>query len=206
MNTRTIRRVLAGVVGLAIVVGWYFALWSPTHNRVIQLTSNLASANASVAQATTQLATLEHEKLGIKGVQSEVAKLRVALPSSPDLVGFLQALDVAASRVGLSLINITPTQPATVGTGVTSSTVSGVAGSTTQAQAGPSVGFSVQTEGGYYQIEKLLDAMDHLPRLVVITSVSLSAVGPSVAGYPQSDGEILTATIKGSAFESKKGA
>jgi Tfp pilus assembly protein PilO len=205
MTPRSVRRVVAGVVGVLIVLGWYVGLWSPTQRKVSQLATNLSSTNSSISQATAQLDTLQGEKRGIRVVESEVTKLTTALPSSPGLVSFLKTLDVAASRVGLSLINLTPTQPSVVGGASNLPVSTSAPGSSPQSKVGPSVGFSLQTEGGYFQIEKLLSAMDRLPRLVVITSVSLAAVGPTVAGYPQSDGEILTATVKGLAYESKKG-
>jgi Tfp pilus assembly protein PilO len=194
---------VAVIVFAAIFGGWYEALWKPTNQRISSLNASIASSRTSLSQAIAELAVLKGEKAHLGQLKSEVATLRAALPTTTDLQGFYAAVNQAASGAGLPLINIAPTKPSVAATTpVMTPSTSATSASASGAVAAPGLSFSLQTEGGYYQIESLLLALDALPRLVSISGVTLSTVGASAPGYPASDGVILNATITGVAYQS----
>lgn len=179
------------LVFFGVLVGWYLALWKPVNAQVDQTKSSIAIEQQSLQQANIQLSALREQYRSLPALKREAARLETALPKGADLTGFYDALDSAASASGLPLVNISPASPAAAVTGAAALPPTAI----------PSVTFSIQTEGGYFQIETLLSKLDSLPRLVSVDSVSLSTSGTTVPGYPASDGVILTATIKGQAYE-----
>lgn len=197
MRDRRIRWA-AAVLVLALVVGvWYLVLWSPATSQSSLEAQTLSATQTNIQQLQQNLDVLLTQKKSLPSLSNQAAALANALPGSASLPQFYSELNQAANKAGVPLLNVSPTPPSQAGQATTTGTPSA------QTASAPSVSFSVQTKGGYFQLLTFLEEMNSFKRLVSLTSISLSTAGQNVPGYPSSDGVVLDATIKGQAFEAR---
>ncbi|SHE39390.1 Tfp pilus assembly protein PilO [Ferrithrix thermotolerans DSM 19514] len=197
MNNAKVRYIAGAVILVLVVAGWYFFYYSSLSTKVSASAQVITTDQQNLALLQSKLEGLVREDKNLPTLKREASALQRALPSSPQLPQLFNDFNQAAASSGLPLINITPTPPSS-----TPQAAGTTSGSPSKATA-PSIFFSIQTEGGYYQVESFLKDLDTLSRLVNVESVSISAAGQHVPGYPSSEGEILSVTIKGQAFESQ---
>ncbi len=201
MHDKRVRLILGIVAIVLLGAGWYFFYFSPLSSKVTQSVQAISVDQGNIATLQSRLNSLLLEKKNLPTLKKDASLLQTALPSSPDLPTLFSSFTKAAAASGLPLINITPTPPSSVAQTPAAPVASGVKGTPSVKSSAPSIAFSIQTEGGYFQVESFLKALDSLGRLVNVQSVSITAAGSHIPGYPSSDGEILNVTIKGQAFE-----
>ncbi len=197
MHDKKVRLVVGTVALVLLVAGWYFLYYSPLSTKVTQSAQTVSVDQGNIMTLQSRLNSLLVAKRSLPALKSEASSLQRALPSSADLPALFNSFTKAAAASGLPLINITPTPPSS--TPQTATTTPGTASKS----SGPSIVFSIQTEGGYFQVESFLKSLDTLGRLVNVESVTITSAGAHIPGYPSSDGEILSVTIKGQAFEAQ---
>lgn len=173
--------VVIGAIALVMVGGWYGFVYRSVASRI-------ASANATIAQDTTAIATEQAEltsltldKRHAAELKRELATLASAMPSQFSLSQFITLADQVAAAAQVPLLQISPSQP----------------GSGTQASQLPAgvqaVTFTAEARGTYVQIMHLLHGIDHLPEVVSITSLQLQS--STTNGTPQ-----VTAQLDGQVF------
>lgn len=168
---------IATGVALAVMVIWYFILWSP------------ASADLEDARERTEAAEDEADLLQIRlqrlqdlqdrapVLQSRLEELRAAVPDTPDLARFILESDEAANRSGIDFVSISPSPPAAP-----------------TEPGGPAViNVSINALGGYFQTLDFLNRLADLDRVIVIDTLSVSA--STQGGIVE-----LNATISGRLF------
>ncbi len=197
MHDKRVRLVVGTVALVLLIAGWYFLYFSPLSTKVAQSAQTVTVDQSNIMTLQSRLNSLLVAKKTLPTLKTEASSLQSALPSTADLPALFNSFTKAAAASGLPLINVTPTPPTS--TPQASATTSKVAPKT----SGPSIAFSIQTEGGYFQVESFLKSLDTLNRLVTVDSVTITSVGSHIPGYPTSDGEILNVTIKGQAFEAQ---
>ena len=176
------RPVVFGAVGvvLAMVLVWWFLLWSPRNRSYNDANAAAQQAETQVTQLQAQFNRLESIKQQIPELQAQLAKMQVAVPDKPELDQIILNINDSAVQSGVQLLSIAPTPPTP-----TSPTGGGAAGTPATggaaAAAPPDIKVSLSLKGGYGQVLDFINRLDALPRLLVIDTIGLnsSATGPS---------------------------
>ena len=159
------RRVLIGVVaGVAVIGVWFVALWKPQQAEIGKAKKQAAAAEQQATDLGLQVSRLQDLKSRTALQQSQLERLRVAIPDQPNLGEFILDANQAATKAGIDFLSITPAQPA-AGT-----PAPGAAGA-----APASVRLSMTITGGYYQVIDFLNRVEAMPRIVVLDDVALTA-------------------------------
>lgn len=165
------KRRIAAVAALgliALVAGWYASFWR-------QESRDLAAAKAHVQQVATQVAQLDEQVVELRSQEkylpSERKALRLlaeAVPEGPSVDQLLDTVNAAAKAAGVALVDVGTPEPA--GWGAPSG-----AGASASVGRGPeTISLSITVNGSNPQLLKLVQALDHQPRLYVVDSLSLS--------------------------------
>lgn len=199
MNLRENRKQLfaiAGLFSLVVIVAFYFLLWSPIGKNISSANANLTSLNSQVSSASSKITSLKAFQASLPIAQAEMGRLDIAIPQYPQLSTFIESLNAISTESGITFLSITSGQPVTQAT-----PTPGVLPLPPQVQLG------IQIQGGYFQVLDFLNRLDHLPRLVVSTSVNLtsnsgqaqSSAG-GVAGTSAVTGSEISGSIKASIY------
>lgn len=189
---------LVGLGVLVLVVGvWFVGLWSPRTHQVAKLKTKVTAASAQDTQLSVQLAQLQSEAHQLPAKRAQLKRMQAAVPSKTDEPQFILQLNGAAKKAGVDLVTISPSQPAVGQSPAGSSTSSASSG-----QAPSTVSLSLDVNGTFFSILDFMHDLYALPRIVVISGVSLvpggagSSGGSASVGQPQK----LTVTIRATAF------
>lgn len=172
MISRIDRRVALGTLAALVVVllVWYFALWKPRQNEIASKKAQLATATQQYEQykAEYQAILAGNEGSAVAQAQTQAGLLAQAIPSNVDLAGILNDVYTAGALSGVPISSITPAVPG--------STTGGSSSSSQQEH------LAISTTGRYFQIVDFIDQIQQLPRIYVISSVSLAGVSNGTGG------------------------
>ena len=160
MTTKFTAGVLAVVVVLA--AAWYFALWKPLGHRIDAANTTRTQTEATITSLRGELAAFVAEERHAPAERAALGVLREAVPASPQLSSALRDLSGAAVASGAVISTITPTAPAATPSGTT-----GPAGPT-------ALPLDISASGSYAQVTGFVHRVERLPRLFVVSSLSLS--------------------------------
>lgn len=159
VNAPKPQKIVAGVMGLAIIVGVsYVALLQPQITVVDQLRPEVATLQREVAEKRRILADLEKFRREVAELEARLSTLKDRLPSEREMPGLYRTLSdaAAASGLGLSLFQPRPVTTHEVYTEI------------------PIV---ITGEAGYHQVGEFLEKVARFPRVVTVTEMKMST-GP----------------------------
>ncbi|MFZ4586125.1 MAG: type 4a pilus biogenesis protein PilO, partial [Acidimicrobiia bacterium] len=148
------------VGAVAVAMAWYLAWWGPTGASISKDRAAATVARSQAAQAQTQVEQLKKFEGRVAELKAKAVALGDRIPKDTNLDTFIQEASVVATRTGVEMVSLTPTQPS----------ANGPAGLT-------SIGFTMELQGGYPQVRDFLQQITEGDRLVVIDSISLQAGG-----------------------------
>jgi Tfp pilus assembly protein PilO len=164
MNTELLtvlrqRKVLIGaVIALVVLLIWFVAIFSPEGHK-------LAAVNTSVQTAQTEQSTLQARLERLKAYSKESAvfealgqRLSAAVPPTSDVYDYITAISNAAAATGMQVSSVDPAPP--------------IAGGNVAV-----VPVTVGATGTYDQTLAFIKALYALPRLTIITQISISGGG-----------------------------
>ncbi len=156
LRTRTV--LLSIAIALVVLLVWLLALFVPEGHK-------LASVNASVQSAQEQQNALQARLDRLKAYSREsgqfqalAQRLSAAVPSSTGVYDYITALSNAASATGVKVSGVNPSAP----------TASG------NLEVIP---ITVSATGTYSQTLAFIKALDALPRLTIISQISITGGG-----------------------------
>ena len=159
VNAPKPQKIVAGVMGLAIIVGVsYVVLLQPQITVVDQLRPEVATLQREVAEKRRILADLEKFRREVAELETRLSALKDRLPSEREMPGLYRTLSdaAAASGLGLSLFQPRPVTTHEVYTEI------------------PIV---ITGEAGYHQVGEFLEKVARFPRVVTVTEMKMST-GP----------------------------
>ncbi|HXU91390.1 MAG TPA: type 4a pilus biogenesis protein PilO [Methylomirabilota bacterium] len=159
VNAPTPQKLVAGVMGLLILVGVaYVALLQPQITVVDQLRPELATLQREVAQNRTILADLMKFRREVAELEARLSTLKDRLPSEREMPTLYRTLSdaAAASGLGMSLFQPRPVTTHEVYT---------------------EIPISVTGEAGYHQVGEFLEKVARFPRVVTVTEMKMTT-GP----------------------------
>lgn len=161
MNRRTLLAVIGGA--LAIILVWWFAIYSPKRSAISSAKSERTAAEARGRDLEVTVARLKALDRSRPQLEADLRALNAAIPANPDLGTFILSANEIATRAGVDFLSIAPSPPAQ----------SAGAGQPT------SIGLSIQVRGNFFAVVDYLNRLEQLERIVVVDTVSLAAQGTS---------------------------
>lgn len=161
MNRRTLLAVIGGA--LAIILVWWFAIYSPKRSAISSAKSERTAAEARGRDLEVTVARLKALDRSRPQLEADLRALNAAIPANPDLGTFILSANEIATRAGVDFLSIAPSPPAQ----------SAGAGQPT------SIGLSIQVRGNFFAVVDYLNRLEQLERIVVVDTVSLAAQGGS---------------------------
>lgn len=180
-TTQRIGLTTAGAALLLVVV-WYFALWSPQGHALTKARAAHAAAESNVSSLHSQISGLQALVRNIPADQQKLATYTAAVPDDPQLASALDQIQAAATASHVLLSSIGPSGAPTGGRGASpAQSVNGV----------PVISVSMSVSGAYPSVMSFISALNHMPRTLVVTTLSLSGSGAaansSLSGSISSD-------------------
>jgi len=152
--------VISAAVALLVLLIWLLAVFNPESHK-------LGSVNADVQAAQTEQASLQSRLDKLRTYSKESAQfealaqqLNAAVPATGDFYDYITTISNAASATGVKVASLSPA-PATADGNVAVIPV------------------AIAASGTYAQTLAFIKALDALPRLTVITNISMSGGGNS---------------------------
>ena len=173
MNTRR-QLIVAGVIAVVITALFFLFLLKPKLNDISTTRSDVATARAEQDTLNTQLAHLQDVKKNAPATMAKLAALSQYVPATPDLPGFIQQVQNAATSSGIDLQSIAPSPPAAV----------------TGSSGVETISVTLTCQAGYFRIEDFLSRLENLQRAVEVRAISLSPIQS-----PVSSELVLSSTI-----------
>jgi Tfp pilus assembly protein PilO len=162
------RSLLIGVgAALAVLLVWYFLLWSPRGKAIDEAKSRQQTASDAADELEARLNQLRDAQRNEAATRAQIAQLQEAIPDEANLAQFILDANDAATRSGIDFLSISPTPPA-AGDAVDPATGAAAAGAPSQ------IALNVSITGGYFQVLDFVNRLTDLPRIVVIDALNVS--------------------------------
>jgi Tfp pilus assembly protein PilO len=154
--------ILSAGVALVVMLIWLVAIFNPEGHK-------LAAVNTSVQQAQTEQSALQVRLTRLKAYSKESAvfealsqRLTAAVPPTSDVYDYITSISNAAAATGMQVSSVDPAPPVTGGNVAV-------------------VPVTVGATGTYDQTLAFIKALYALPRLTIITQISVSGGGTGTA-------------------------
>jgi Tfp pilus assembly protein PilO len=194
--SRNTRILLAAVVAILAVGGFWKLALAPKRAQAADLAKQVATAQAQLAEQQSLLATYQGAQAQYKANYAEVVRLGKALPSDDDSRSLVVQLDAAAKRSGTDFDSIDVSASGSSPSTTTASTP--VAPGAVSAGSYSALPLSLTFSGDFATVENFLGRVKRFVtvkggktlvngRLMRIESVSLQ---PSADGWPTMDVQI----------------
>jgi Tfp pilus assembly protein PilO len=181
------RSLLIGVgAALAVLLVWYFLLWTPRSNAIDDAKGRQQTAADQAAELEARLNQLRDAQRNEAATRAQIAQLQEAIPDEANLAQFILDANDAATRSGIDFLSISPTPPA-ASTQVDPNTGAPLPGVPSE------IALSVSITGGYFQMLDFVNRLTDLTRIVVIDGLSVSGGGASGDLSVQITGRMFTA-------------
>ena len=170
---------LAGAAVVAVLGAWYLALWKPAGHQLAAARQQLAAAQSSRQEDALQHAALKAKAAKLPSEEAKAGLLAAAAPAGPDIAGVIDQINAIATSAGVSWQSEAQAPSA----------VAGAATATTAGKAAavpPSLTLTLAVTGTYHQILDFVHRLQTMPRLAVVTTLSLGGSGAasSAPGSP----------------------
>lgn len=171
MNLRNLRQrdwaIIVLVLTLAIGVGWFFLMYRPTQERIVQLESEIAQLDVQIQRGEAAQRNLPVLRAEIARLELVRAEFLAELPRESEVASLLDQLRNAARERG-----------------VTFSSLSNVGARGEVVQGVRPLGFTMNTVGDYGSTLAFLQSLEELQRFTNINQVNLSIAADDSADPP----------------------
>jgi len=172
-----------------MALGWLLLI-SPQRATIDEFNDQTAQQVEANARTTDSIARLRKQLPQLPASKAELAALRVAIPKSADMAGYVLDVSGAALKSGVVLNEVTPAAAMSLGAPAdpTSAGATGLPADLTQ------VPVAIGVAGTYAQANAFVAALEELPRAVLVRSVSLE---PQAQGV---ENPLYTVTVTTAVF------
>lgn len=161
---------MAASAAVLLAIIWYFLFWSPQAKSLTSAHKARAAAEQKMGELQQQMGSLQALVKQIPADNAKFAEREAALPDNPQLDQALNLLHQAAVQTGVTVSNINPSTPQ-------GAAGNGSSQQSTALSGGPAITLNISVNGGFVQIRSFLNALDQLPRTLVVDKVSISISG-----------------------------
>jgi Tfp pilus assembly protein PilO len=165
--------VIAAVAVVVILAGGWFLLVKSEKSKVTDLNAQRDAQLATNQSLLTQITALQAQQKQLPQQQLILEKFSTLVPETAAEPTLIRQLTAAAKSAGIDLTTITPGSPAQMGASAQASQTLGAAPT---ASAGTLYGLplALNVSGSYANIESFLNALERLPRALVVSKFSLT--------------------------------
>lgn len=181
------RAIAVGVLLIVVVVLiWNLMIFAPKGKTLSHAKKDVQDAQQIESTLRAQLAHLEEISKNGPEIAARIDRLSAAVPTSPDLDGFILSANQIAVQSGIDWLSVSP--------------------SVVQAgTSGPSViPLTVAIKGGFFQVLDYMNRLEDMGRLVIVDA--MNATASAVAGSadpnaaPTTGAPTLSVTLTGRMF------
>lgn len=178
----------AAVLALLVLVAGWFLLVSPKRSTAAELKTETASQQSANQTLQMQIAQLKARVKDLPKEQALLAEIAGKLPSDPALPTLIRDLSKAADDADVTLVSLTPGQPALMQTTPTTAQPAATGAGGTSSAGAPatpvvsvgqlaSIPLTISVTGGFFQVEQFISNLEGLDRALMTTGVSMSPGG-----------------------------
>lgn len=208
--------VLTAVACLAVMAAGWFILVKPQRSHAASLRDQASQVDQSNQALQSQISHLRAQAKDLPAQQRTLAKIATQVPDSPALPTLIRQLSAAADSAGVNLVSLSPGQPALVQSPVAAATTTSTSPAATTTGTSPaattaaapgamlaSIPLQVQIQGSYFNLESFFQAIETLPRAMLVTQFAAAPVqaGATPGGQTVAPGT-LNVTLTASVFMS----
>lgn len=179
------RVAVVGVLfAVVLVMVWNLLIFAPKGRDLSAAKKEAQAAQATEPQYRAALTRLQEISKNGPEIAAQLDRLSAAVPTSPDLDGFILSANQIAVQSGIDWLSVSPSV-AQAGT------------------TGPSViPLTMSIQGGFFQVLDYLNRLEDLGRLVIIDALNATAAGADNAttGGSSTGAPPLAVTLTGRMF------
>jgi Tfp pilus assembly protein PilO len=168
----------AALATVLVLLAGYFLLVSPTRSSADEIT--VAAQAQEDANGVTQqrIEALKAQYKNLPELQKDLAALQTHLPTTPQMPALLRSLSAAASRSGVTLVSVTPSNPTVLAGGAAAGgPVTAGAASAPGSVSDYPVAISIQ--GNFANVKLFMASLEAMPRSVLVTSLNVARANES---------------------------
>ena len=167
------------IVGAFLVVAWWQLLWQPQSAALADAHQHSARASTALFDTGQRIGHLKRLAANSGQLAALDQRIQAAVPRSDDLDGFLLALNAMAQSSNVLVRSLVPAPPAAAGGGLTA------------------LGVRMTVEGGYFDVQRLLDALKSGPRLVILDGLTETPLGGQSSSGSKVSAQISSHLLSG---------
>jgi Tfp pilus assembly protein PilO len=177
------RGIVVGVLlGVVVVLAWNLLIFAPKGRDLSAAKKDAEAAQAMEPGLRSQLAELQQINKNGPEIAAQLDRLSAAVPTAPDLDGFILSANQIAVQSGIDWLSVSPsvTQAGTTGVSV--------------------IPLTVSIKGGFFQVLDYLNRLEDLGRLVIVDAINATAGADDSAGALTTGAPTLAVTVTGRMF------
>lgn len=160
MNQRR-QLVIASVAASFVALLFFVMILKPKMNQLSETRTEIETLQQEQQTLRNSLSRLKDIQRDAPLAAAKLLAVQQALPSTPDLPGFIRLAQDAATAAGVDLMSIAPSAPTAL----------------TGASGVQAIAVTLVVDAGFHRIEDFLSRIENLRRIAAISAISLS---PSV--------------------------
>ena len=180
---------------LVLVAGW-FLLVSPQQSNAAAIGVQADSQEAANQASQAKIDALKAQYTNLPALQNELALVTTHMPQSANMPSLIRTLSQAATKAGVALKSMTPTNPSPL------AGTSGQPGGLSAPGQVNVIGVTLQISGPFANTRLFLSNLEAMPRAFLVTGLAISR--DSGSGTTAAPGS-LASTITGRVFMANPG-
>ena len=180
---------------LVLVAGWML-LVSPQQSNAAAIGVQADSQEAANQASQAKIDALKAQYTNLPAMQNELALVTTHMPQSANMPSLIRTLSQAATKSGVALKSMTPTNPVPLSGG------SGQPGGLSAPGQVNVIGVTLQISGPFANTRLFLSNLEAMPRAFLVTGLAISR--DQGAGTTSAPGTLLS-TITGRVFMANPG-
>lgn len=169
----------AAIVGLIVAVAWWQLLWQPQSAALADAHERSARASAALFDTGQRIGHLKRLAANAGQLAALDQRIQAAAPPSDDLDGFLLSLNAMAQSANVAVRSLVPAAPAPAPGGLIA------------------IGVRMTVEGGYFDVQRLLDELKSGPRLVILDGLNETPIGGQTPSGSKVSAQISSHLLSG---------
>ena len=169
----------AAGIGIVLIFAWWQLLMKPQSAALADAHHRSAQASTALFQTGQRLGHLKHLATNSAQLVALDQRLRAAIPPGDDLDQFLLSLNAMAQTSNVAVRSLTPSAQAPTSGGLSS------------------MALRMTVEGGYFDVQRFLDALKSGERLVLVDALSEAPIGGQASTGSKVSAQITAHLLSG---------
>ncbi len=148
------RLVIYGVLGVLILVAWWFSLMSPAMDQLDSLEKERSTLQAQLSQIEARAKNLASLEAELETLKADLKQALKELPNDREIPGLLKGISTLGRNVGLDVPKFQP-QPER------------------KREYVAEVPVAIQVEGSYHEVAMFFDRLAKMNRIVYIQNIAM---------------------------------